>query len=129
MSSLRITPSRILTLCALLLLVAMAMAGGGRAQAADTSTVHLFTVTSARDEIVIGLTEAEMPALASRAPLAAVANLLSGDGVLHAWRYAPARAEDGTIRQTPLYRVAIFAAGTLRLEPFSSEQEVVLPTQ
>lgn len=119
---------RAMTFAALLLLIVMAMAGSVQAQGAG-STIHLFSVASARDDIVIGLSEAEMPALASRTPVAAVANLLASDGVLHAWRYAPSRGEDGTIRQTPLYRVAIFAAGTLRLEPFTSEQEIVAPAE
>ena len=121
---------RLMTLCAVLLLIVMAVAGSVQAQTGtDGATIHLFTVTSARDEIVIGVSEAEMPALASRNPVAALANLLAGDGVLHAWRYAPSRGEDGTIRQVPLYRLSIFAAGTVRLEPFTSEQEVVAPTE
>ena len=104
----------------------------GGVQAQDTTAkngVHLFTVVSAKDEIVIGLTETDVPALASRAPVSAIAGMLASDGRLTAWRYGPSRGEDGVIRQVPIYRVAIFAAGTIRLEPYASDQEVVAPAQ
>ncbi len=123
-------PPRAAILAGLALLAVMAVAG--RLQAAESTAqngVHLFTVTSARDEIVIGLTETEVPALASRAPLSAIAGMLASDGRLTAWRYAPSRGEDGVIRQVPAYRVAIFAAGTIRLEAYSSDQEVVAPAE
>lgn len=121
--------TRAVAFAALLLLVVMAIAGGARAQGAGTNGVHLFTVTSATDEIVIGLSEAEVPALAARAPVAVVADLLAADGRLSAWRYAPSRGTDGVIRQAPVHRVAIFAAGTIRLESYMSDQEVLAPEQ
>jgi len=93
----------------------------------EGARMHLFTVVSARDEIVIGLSEAEVPALAGRVPVAVVADLLASGGRLTAWRYGPSRGEDGVIRQVPLHRVAIFAAGTVRLEPYSTDQEVLFP--
>ena len=123
---------RIVSVVALLALAIMAIAGSIRGAAAqDAAAVHLFSVVSARDEVVIGLTETEVPALASRAPVAVVANLLASDGRLSAWRYAPTRGEDGAIRLTPIYRVAIFAGGTIRLEPYlaAGDQEVVAPAE
>lgn len=121
---------RALAFAALLLLAVMAVAGGARAQGAGPgSGVHLFTVTSATDEIVIGLSEAEVPALAAREPVAVVADLLAAEGRLSAWRYAPSRGADGVIRQAPAHRVAIFAAGTIRLESYMSDQEVLAPEQ
>jgi len=123
---------RLVTLAALLALAAMAIVGSIQdATAQEKVKVHLFNVVSARDEVVIGLTEAEIPALASRAPVAVVANMLASDGRLSAWRYAPTRGEDGVIRLTPVYRLAIFAGGTIRLEPFAAaaDQEVVAPAE
>lgn len=93
----------------------------------ESARMHLFTVVSARDEIVIGLSEAEVPALAGRVPVAVVADLLASGGRLTAWRYAPSRGEDGVIRQAPVHRVVIFAAGTTRLEPYDSDQEILPP--
>lgn len=124
--------SRVVTFVALLALAVMAIAGSIRdAAAQDAATVHLFNVVSARDEVVIGLTEAEVPALASRAPVAVVASMLASDGRLSAWRYAPTRGEDGAIRLAPISRVAIFAGGTIRLEPYlaPADQEVVAPAE
>lgn len=120
---------RLVTLIAGLTLVVMAIAGSVRDATAQDSTVHLFNVVSVRDDVVIGLTEAEVPALASRAPVAAIAGLLASDGRLSAWRYAPMRGEDGVIRLTPIHRVAIFAGGTVRLEPYAADQEVVAPQE
>lgn len=108
---------------------AVAVAGGTRAQGSGANGVHLFTVTSATGEIVIGLSEAEVPALAVRAPVAVVADLLAAVGWLSAWRYAPSRGTDGVIRQAPVHRLAIFAAGTIRLESYMSDQEVLAPGQ
>jgi hypothetical protein len=126
----RIGVTRAVAFAALLLLVGMAVAGGVQAQeGAAKNGVHLFTVTSATDEIVIGLSEAEVPALASRAPVTVVADLLAADGRLPAWRYAPSRGEDGVIRQAPVHRIAIFAAGTIRLEAYLSDQEVLAPAE
>lgn len=132
MPNLTLKLPRLVTFAALLALAVMALAGSIRdAAAQDAAKVHLFNVVSARDEVVIGLTEAEVPALASRGPVAVVASMLASDGRLSAWRYAPTRGEDGVIRLTPVYRVAIFAAGTIRLEPYAAaaDQEVVAPTE
>lgn len=119
-----------LVLAILLTLAVPVFAGTARAQDAGAqSKVHLFTVVSARDEIVIGLSETEIPALAGRTRVTVVADLLASDGRLSAWRYGPARGEDGVIRQIPVHLVAIFAAGTIRLEPYVSEQEVIPPAR
>jgi hypothetical protein len=120
------------TFAALLTLALMAIDGSIRdAAAQDAAKVHLFSVVSARDEVVVGLTEAEVPALASRAPISVVASMLASDGRLSAWRYAPTRGEDGVIRLAPIYRLAIFAGGTIRLEPYlaAGDQEVVAPQE
>lgn len=117
----------LLTFAGLLSLVVMVIAGSVRAD--ESASMHLFSVVSARDEIVIGLSEDEVPALASRAPVAVLADMLASSGRLSAWRYAPARGEDGVVRLTPIHRLVIFAAGTVRLEPYSADQEVVAPQQ
>ena len=115
---------------ALFALVFMVVTGSQQESAAqEGAKVHLLTVVSARDEVVIGLTETEVPALAARSPVGVVADLLAGQGRLSAWRYAPTRGEDGVVRLMPIYRVAIFAAGTVRLEPYVPEQEVVAPSE
>lgn len=122
---------RVAAIVALLVLAVMAITGSlQQAAAQEGAKVHLLNVVSARDEVVIGLTEGEVPALAARSPVGVVADLLATEGRLSAWRYAPTRGEDGVIRLMPIYRVAIFAAGTIRLEPYlPSEQEVVAPTE
>ena len=118
-----------LAVIALLALVIMVTGGKQEAAAQDGGGVHLLTVVSARDEVVIGLTENEVPALAARSAVGVVADLLAAQGRLSAWRYAPTRGEDGVIRLMPIYRLAIFAAGTIRLEPYVAEQDVVAPQE
>lgn len=120
---------RILALVAVSVLLMLGpVAAPGKVQAQQPAAeVHLFTVVSARDEIVVGLSEAEVPALGGGNPLGVVATLLADGGRLEAWRYGPSRGEDGVVRHAPQSRVAIFAAGTVRIELYRTEQEVVPP--
>lgn len=126
----RVKLQRAVTAIAVLLLAVMAITGSPRDSAAQEEVaVHLMTVVSARDDVVIGVTETEIPALAARSPVGVVADLLAGQGRLSAWRYAPARGEDGVIRLMPIHRMAIFAGGVIRIEPYVPDQEVVPPSE
>jgi hypothetical protein len=121
---------RAVAFVAVMALAILAVTGSlQEAAAQEGAKVHLLTVVSARDEVVIGLSENEVPALAARSPVGVVADLLAGQGRLSAWRYAPTRGDDGVVRLMPIYRVAIFAAGTIRLEPYMPEQDVVAPKE
>lgn len=121
---------RTVAVVAVLVMAILAVAGGLKEAAAQEGTkVHLLTVVSNRDEVVIGLSEKEIPALASRPAVGLAADMLASQGRLSAWRYAPTRSDDGSVRLMPIYRVAIFAAGTVRLEPYVTEQEVVAPKE
>lgn len=121
---------RIVATIAIVAMAVMAVPGGlEEAAAQEGADVHLLTVVSNRDEVIIGLSEKEIPALASRSAVGLAADMLASQGRLSAWRYAPTRSDDGTVRLMPIYRVAIFAGGTVRLEPYVTEQEVVAPKE
>ena len=89
--------------------------------------MYLFKIVTVRDEVVIGV-PAEAPSEPIHGvPLDTLAARLFGAGHAVVWQYAAQRGPDGTIRQTPLRRIALAAAGVVRIEPFVSEQEVVAP--
>ena len=107
-------------------LVAAALAGPGSALAADPA-VKLFKVVTPKDEMLIGVTETE---LRGYGPLPDVENLaqrLGSAGQIAAWQYAVRKGSDGQLQQAPLQRVAVFAAGVVRIEPYRSPRRVVPP--
>lgn len=83
--------------------------------------MHLFRIVTSRDEITIGVPDGP------GAPLDELAAELFTAGYLIVWQYAAQRGEDGIIRQAPLRRIALAAAGVVRIEPFATDQEIVAP--
>lgn len=105
---------------------ALALWGGHAAAAIPEAPVTLFKVVTARDEIVIGLTPDEVARIGG-ADVTRVARAITGEGSLTAWQYAVRQGPDGGLRQAPLRRVAVLAAASLRVEPFSTPLPVVAP--
>jgi hypothetical protein len=89
---------------------------------AQEPPVKLFKVVTAKDEVVIGLTEpgADVEDLAQR---------LVSAGQVTVWQYAVQRAADGTMVQAPLRRVAVFKSDTLRIEPYNPAPLKAIPPQ
>ena len=73
---------------------------------------NLFKVVSARDEVVIGVADLDVEALAKK---------LVADGQVTAWQYAARRGATGTTEQGPLRRVAIMRQDTLRIEEYDAK--------
>ena len=91
---------------------------------AQSGTTVLFKIITVKDEIVIGLSAAELDALGGRDP-GVVANSLATKGTLSLWQYAVRKASNGDLEQAPLRKVAVFAHESLRIEPFSTPLKVV----
>jgi hypothetical protein len=89
--------------------------------------MNLFKVVTIRDEVVIGVPAEAASEPIHGIPLDTLAARLFAAGHVVVWQYAAQRGQDGVIRQAPLRRIALAAAGVLRIEPFVSEQEVVAP--
>ena len=92
------------------------------ALAADTK-VSLFKVITSRDEIVIGLPDDELAKMEGNA--GGIAKALVAKGSLSVWQYAVRKAANGDLEQTPLHKVGLIAAESLRVEPFATQLKVL----
>lgn len=88
-------------------------------------SVTLFKVVSPRDEVIVGVTRAEFPALAGGGD--ALARKIAADGQMSVWRYTVGRGEGGALAMVPSGRVSLFAAGIVRIEPYAATHPVVAP--
>lgn len=111
-------------------LAALAGAGlaallAGSAVAADAVT--LFKVISAKDDVVIGVTAAELEALGKGPEIEVIAKALDERSVLVVWQYAPTRAADGTMRESAIRRIAVYVNNLIRIEPYKPVHPVAAP--
>lgn len=108
-----------------LLLLAAPLLAGRRAHAQPAPT--LLRIVGPRDEVVIGLTAAELEALGSGPAVERVARALVAQGQLTAWQYVVGRAPDGTTRLATTRRIAILRNDALRVEPYAPALPVAPP--
>jgi hypothetical protein len=86
--------------------------------------VSLFKVVTTRDEIVIGLSDAELAQLDGK-DAGGVARMLVGKGTMSAWQYAVRHGSTGDLEQAPLRKIALIANESLRIEPYASPLKVI----
>ena len=99
----------------------------GAASAMAEDAVKLFKLITPKDEVVIGLTAAELRAFGSGAELDNLAKHLAAEGQMTVWQYAVRKDQSGNLQQAPLRRVAIFKTDTLRIESFTTPLAIVAP--
>jgi hypothetical protein len=85
--------------------------------------ISLFKVITAKDEIVIGLSDGELAQMDGNA--GGVAKALVAKGTLSVWRYAVRKAASGDLEQAPLSKVGLIASESLRVEPYATPLKVV----
>ena len=85
--------------------------------------VSLFKVITAKDEIVIGLTDDELGQMDGNA--GGVAKALVAEGSLSVWQYAVRKAATGDLEQAPLHKVGLISTESLRIEPYKTPLKVV----
>lgn len=95
--------------------------------AAQAPAVLLFRVVSPRDEVIIGLTPAELAALGTGPEAERIGRKLATDGQIGAWRYVVGRAADGSTRYGATGRVSILRQDTYRIEPYSAAIPIAPP--
>ncbi len=98
-----------------------------RQAGAQGAPVSLFKVVGARDEVVIGLTTAELDRLGTGAAVERIARALVANGQLTVWRYSVGRAADGSTRYAANGRVAILKNDAMRIEPYAAAIPVAAP--
>jgi hypothetical protein len=86
--------------------------------------VSLFKVITARDEIVIGITDAEL-AQVDGMNAGGIAKMLVAKGSMSVWQYAVRKSPSGDLEQAPLRQVGLLASESLRVEPYASPLKVV----
>lgn len=94
---------------------------------AETAAVMLFNVVGPRDTIVVGLTAAEVAGLGAGNPVEALAKTIAARGQMTVWQYGVRRGDGGTLVMAPTAKVALMAAGIVRIEPYRAAHPVVAP--
>ncbi len=83
----------------------------------------LFKVVTVKDEIVVGLNDAELKAMGGDA--AGVAKELASKGTLSVWQYAVKQAADGERQMAPLQKIGLLAHTSVRIEPYKQPFKVL----
>jgi hypothetical protein len=96
---------------------------------ADKPKMKLFKVITQRDETVIGLKEEELRAFGPAGDLENLAQRIGSAGTIVVWQYAPRKGSDGQLQQAPAQRIAVFASGISRIEPYATPLPVVAPAE
>jgi hypothetical protein len=85
--------------------------------------VSLFKVITARDEIVIGISEGDLAQMEGNA--GGVAKMLVAKGSMSAWQYAVRKSAGGDLEQVPLHKIGLIATDSLRVEPYATPLKVL----
>lgn len=91
---------------------------------AQTTRTILFKVVTTKDEIVIGLSEAELRALGG-SDAGAVAQALTQKGSLTVWQYNVKRGPNNEPQQAPTAKIGLLANTSLRVEPYTTPYAIV----
>ena len=75
----------------------------------------LFKIVTVKDEIIVGLNDAELKDLGGDA--GGIAKAIAAKGSLSLWQYA-VRQKDGERQMAPLQKVGVLANSSLRVEPY-----------
>ena len=86
--------------------------------------VSLFKVITARDEIVIGISEGDLAQIEGQ-NAGGVAKMLVAKGSMSAWQYAVRKSAGGDLEQAPLHKIGLIASDSLRVEPYATPLKVL----
>jgi hypothetical protein len=86
--------------------------------------VALFKVITAKDEIVIGITEGELAQIEGH-NAGGIAKMLVTKGSMTAWQYAVRKSAAGDLEQAPLHKIGLIANDSLRVEPYVTPLKVL----
>jgi len=86
--------------------------------------VSLFKVITAKDEIVIGMSDGELAQVDGR-NAGGIAKMLVAKGSMSVWRYAVHKSATGDLEQAPLHKIGLIASDALRVEPYATPLKVL----
>lgn len=104
------------------LIAAAALAAAVFATSAPASAETLFKIVSVKDEIVVGLNDAELKELGGDA--GSIAKAIAAKGSLTLWQYAVTQ-KDGTRMLAPRAKIGVLANTSLRVEPYTQPFKVL----
>ena len=90
--------------------------------------MNLFKIVTPKDEIFVGLAAEELGKLGTGPAVEALSRKIAADGQMTLWQYNVKRDAQGQMVFAPTAKVAIFAAGVVRIEPYKAADKVVAPT-
>lgn len=85
--------------------------------------VSLFKVITSKDEVVIGLSDAELAQMDGNA--GGIAKMLVAKGSMSVWQYAVHKSASGDLEQAPLHKIGLIATDSLRVEPYATPLKVL----
>lgn len=91
---------------------------------AQTAKTTLFKVVTSRDEIIIGLSDAELKTLGG-SDAGAVAQALTQKGSLAVWQYGVKRGPNNEPQQAPTAKIGLVANTSLRVEPYTTPYAIL----
>ncbi|HEX5211744.1 MAG TPA: hypothetical protein VFW22_08420 [Pseudolabrys sp.] len=103
-------------------LVAVLLSAATFAVAMPASAETLFKIVTVKDEIVVGLNDAELKELGGDA--GGIAKAIAAKGSLTLWQYAVGQ-KDGERFVGPRGKVGLLAASSLRVEPYKQPFKVL----
>jgi len=92
------------------------------AAVAPASAETLFKIVTVKDDIVVGLNDAELKELGGDA--GGIAKAIAAKGSLTLWQYAVTR-KDGAMVVGPRAKIGVLANASLRVEPYKQPYPVL----
>lgn len=86
--------------------------------------VSLFKVITAKDEIVIGLSDDDLAQVDGK-NAGGIAKMLVAKGSISVWQYAVHKSTSGDLEQAPLHKIGLLAIDSLRVEPYPTPLKVL----
>jgi hypothetical protein len=95
---------------------------GGGCRLAPAGAETLFKIVTVKDDIVVGLNDAELKELGGDA--GAIAKAIAAKGSLALWQYAVTQ-KDGERMVAPRAKIGVLANASLRVEPYKQPFKVL----
>ena len=87
------------------------------------SAETLFKIVTMKDDITIGLNDAELKDLGGDA--GGIAKVIAAKGSLTVWQYGVQRGKDGESEVGPRAKIGVLANASLRVEPYKQPFKVL----
>lgn len=104
------------------ILMSAVLAAAGLALAAPAKAETLFKIVTTKDEITVGLSDAELKDYGGDA--GGIAKAIASKGSLTLWQYAVTQ-KDGERLMAPRAKIGVLANSSLRVEPYKQPFKVL----